>query len=71
MKKDEVNHPAHYNDGKIEHVDYAEDRGWLVHGCLYNASKYIHRAGKKGPMLTDLKKARWYLDRLITKTEQA
>jgi hypothetical protein len=32
---------------------------------LGNAVKYIWRAGDKGNLIEDLKKARWYLDREI------
>ena len=37
---------------------------------LGNAIKYISRAGKKGDYVTDLKKAIWYLEREIKRTEQ-
>ena len=38
--------------------------------CLANTIKYVARAGKKGALLEDLKKARWYLDRAITNLEK-
>jgi hypothetical protein len=31
--------------------------------------KYLWRAGEKGDALTDLRKARWYLDREIANLE--
>lgn len=71
IKYDEVNHPSHYTDGKIECIDYIQDkltseefRGF----CKGNALKYISRAGKKNPdkYNEDLKKAIWYLERAIT-----
>lgn len=37
--------------------------------CRGNAMKYIWRAGLKGDAVTDLKKARWYLDREIARLE--
>lgn len=58
-----VNHPSHYNRGKIEVIDFIEDQGLSFH--LGNVIKYIARAGSKGDKLEDLKKARWYLDRYI------
>lgn len=58
-----VDHPAHYNKGKIEVIDFIEDQGLSFH--LGNVIKYIARAGSKGDKLEDLKKARWYLDRYI------
>lgn len=58
-----VDHPSHYNKGKIEVIDFIEDQGLSFH--LGNVIKYIARAGSKGDKLEDLKKARWYLDRYI------
>lgn len=62
---DPVNHPSHYTDGKIEVIDFIEDKNLGFH--LGNAVKYISRAGKKDPSkkLEDLKKAQWYLNREI------
>lgn len=60
---DDINHPSHYNKGKIEVIDFIEDQGLSFH--LGNVIKYIARAGSKGDKLEDLKKARWYLDRYI------
>ena len=58
-----IDHPSHYNRGKIEVIDFIEDQGLSFH--LGNVIKYISRAGSKGDKLEDLKKARWYLDRYI------
>lgn len=62
---DSVNHPAHYTDGKIEVIDFIEDKKLGFH--LGNTVKYICRAGKKDPEKTieDLQKAEWYLHREI------
>lgn len=62
-----VNHPAYYNDGNIEVIDYIQDKGFISGFCLGNAIKYISRAGKKdlSTKIEDLSKARWYLDRYI------
>ena len=62
---DNVNHPSHYTDGKIEVIEYIEDKKLGFH--LGNAVKYISRAGKKDPSKTieDLEKAAWYLNREI------
>lgn len=69
MQYDNVNHPAHYTDGKIEVIDFIEDKQLGYH--LGNAVKYISRAGKKDPEKTaeDLRKAVWYLNRYIEKLE--
>lgn len=66
---DPINHPSYYC-GKIEVIDFIEDRGLGYH--LGNCVKYISRAGKKDPdkELEDLKKARWYLDRRIKNLEE-
>lgn len=63
--KDNVNHPSHYTDGKIEVIDYIEDKQLNYHRG--NAIKYISRAGKKNPEkeIEDLKKACWYINREI------
>ena len=66
---DPVNHPSHYTDGKIEVIDFIEDKHLGFH--LGNAVKYIARAGKKDPtkIVQDLKKARWYIERKIARLE--
>ena len=60
---EQVNHPTHYNTGKIEVIEIIEDQRLGFH--LGNAVKYILRAGKKDPTKTieDLQKAKWYLER--------
>jgi len=62
---DLVNSPSHYTDGKIEVIDFIEDKQLTYH--LGNAVKYISRAGKKDPAkhIEDLQKAAWYLNREI------
>lgn len=72
MKMDNVNNPAHYGNGSIECIDYIEDflnkdefQGYL----RGNIAKYLHRWPWKGKPVEDLKKARWYLDRLIEHAE--
>lgn len=66
---DVVNHPSHYNTGKIEVIEFIEDQKLNYH--LGNTVKYIARAGKKGvdKELEDLKKAAWYLARKIEELE--
>ena len=58
-----IDHPAHYNHGKIEVIDVIEDWGLGFH--LGNAVKYIGRAGHKGDTAEDIKKAIWYLERYL------
>ena len=71
-KFDNVNHPAHYNAGQIEVIAIQEAqlspeeyRGYIKGQVI----KYITRERHKNG-LEDLKKARWYLDRLIKKLEK-
>ena len=69
MQNDNVNHPSHYTDGKIEVIDFIEDKCLNFHRG--NAVKYIARAGKKNPEkeIEDLKKAAWYINREIERLE--
>lgn len=63
-----INHPPHYADGKIEVIDFIEDKN--LNFNLGNVVKYVARAGKKDKSkeLEDLEKALWYLQREINKT---
>lgn len=63
-----VNHPKHYNSGKIEVIDAIED--WNMGFCDGNVVKYVARHKLKGKPIEDLKKAKWYLERLIQQYEQ-
>ena len=62
-----VNKPPHYQSAEIECIDAiraATGDGFHYHlqGTIL---KYLWRYRYKGKPLEDLKKARWYLDRLI------
>jgi Protein of unknwon function (DUF3310) len=63
--EDAVNHPKHYNSGRIEVAEAIED--WKLDFHCGNVVKYVARAGKKDPTkeIEDLMKARWYLNRKI------
>ena len=67
MKRNQVDHPSHYNAGRIEVIDFIEDQN--LNFNLGNAVKYISRAGKKDPkkFREDLEKAVWYLNRELAK----
>ena len=69
MEEDPVNRPSHYTDGKIEVIDFIEDK--KLGFCLGNAIKYIARAGKKDKdkEAQDIKKAIWYLNRYLKELE--
>ncbi len=64
---DMVNNPPHYTQFAITPIDAIEC--WGLGFCLGNTVKYIARAEHKGVPLEDLKKARWYLDREISRRE--
>lgn len=72
---DNVNHPSHYNQSGIECIDAmkAMTEGTSVdpHAayCWQNSFKYLWRWPYKNG-LEDLRKARWYLDRLIKEVEK-
>ena len=67
---DNVNHPSHYTSGRIEVIDFIEDKDLGFH--LGNAVKYISRAGRKDTDKTieDLRKAVWYINRQIERLER-
>lgn len=69
VTKEKVNHPQHYNAGKIEVIDAICD--WELDFIEGNVVKYVTRAKHKEDELGDLKKARWYLDYLIKQLEQS
>jgi hypothetical protein len=72
---DNVNHPSHYNQAGIECIDAmkAMTEGTSVppHAayCWQNSFKYLWRWPYKNGV-EDLKKARWYLDKLIKEIEE-
>ncbi len=65
--RDNINHPSHYADTQIETIYIIQDKltaegfeGYLVG----NVIKYITRYRKKNGV-EDLKKAEWYIKKLI------
>ena len=60
---EQVNHPQHYNAGKIEAIDVIED--WKLNFSLGCVVKYICRAEFKDSTIQDLEKASCYLNREI------
>lgn len=66
-KQNLVNHPAHYNTGRIEIIDAIED--WKLGFHLGNAIKYVARSDSKKNKIQDLEKAIWYIRREIQKTK--
>lgn len=70
IQQDNINHPAHYNTGKIEVYDFIEDKE--LNYCRGNIVKYLVRAGikNKETEVEDLKKALWYLNKEIARLEK-
>jgi hypothetical protein len=66
--KDMVNSPAHYTQGDIECIDaiaqVVKDLDGMEAMCTGNAIKYLWRWKHKNG-IEDLKKAQWYLQRMI------
>ncbi len=66
--KDNVNHPSHYTQGAIECIEAIKEATKGLLGieavCTANIIKYVWRWKFKNGV-EDLRKARWYLDRLI------
>lgn len=67
-KVDVVNHPSHYTQGGIECIDALAAATVNLNGidavCTANAIKYLWRWKEKNGV-EDLKKAQWYINRLI------
>jgi hypothetical protein len=66
---DNVNHPSHYTEGKIECIEYIEDkltpeeyRGYIKGNVLKYITREKHKNGDE-----DIRKAKWYLDRLVNR----
>jgi hypothetical protein len=59
---DNVNHPSHYNAGSLEVIDAIEGLKLGFHAG--NVVKYVARYKHKNG-IEDLRKALWYLERLI------
>lgn len=75
-KHDPVNHPSHYTDGKIEVIDFINDK--KMNFNRGNVIKYVARAGKKASKalddkkkeIQDLEKAAFYLNDEIKRLKQ-
>ena len=70
---DMVNHPSHYTQGGIECIDALKaatvSKTGIEAVCTANAIKYLWRYEEKNG-IEDVKKARWYIDRLIRELEE-
>lgn len=68
IKKEAVNHPTHYNQGKVECIEAIESATIGKKGieafCVGNILKYLWRYENKNG-LEDVKKSQFYLNKLI------
>lgn len=73
IMNDNVLHPAHYNQSGIECIEAIKDatvgKTGIEAFCVGNAIKYLWRYEKKNG-LEDVKKAQFYINRLIQELEQ-
>lgn len=69
---DVVNHPSHYTKGSIECIDAIDSattgKSGIEAVCVANIIKYLYRYEEKNG-LEDVKKAKWYLNKLISELE--
>lgn len=65
---EQIDHPKHYNAGKIEAIDVIED--WKLNFSLGCVVKYICRAEYKDSTIQDLEKASWYLTQEIERRKK-
>ena len=65
-----INHPEYYGKNGIEVIDFIEAHG--LNFSRGNVIKYVVRAGLKDgeDELTALLKARWYIDREISRIKK-
>jgi hypothetical protein len=71
-KHDSVNRPSHYASGGVECIEAIKasmSREAFLGYLKGNVQKYLWRYEKKANPPEDLKKARWYLERLIAEQE--
>jgi len=65
MDRDEVDHPTHYTQAKIECIEVLEQLAKDGHDFrILNAMKYLWRYRYKGGA-NSLAKAQWYIQRVI------
>ena len=71
-RDDVINHPLQYTRGEVECIDAIDAAVSACPPdeavCVANIIKYVWRYNDKTPV-ESLKKAKWYLDRLVEKVE--
>ena len=70
---DNVNNPTHYTQGEIECIDCIKaatvNKVGIEAFCVGNVIKYLFRYENKNG-LEDIRKAQWYINRLIKELEE-
>ena len=66
--EEKVNHPPHYNKGKIEVIDAIE--AWDLNFNCGNVVNYVVRHKHKGTPIEDIEKAVWYLTRYLVQLKE-
>ena len=69
--KDAIDHPKHYTTVKIEVADAIAglNLNFLEGNIVKYVCRYKYKHGSPEKQLEDLKKAKWYLEKLITNRE--
>lgn len=75
-KVETVNHPPHYGGEENPYETIKVLRNWMTPEqytgfLLGNAIKYLSRAGKKGKLVEDLEKARWYVTEYVNTLKES
>lgn len=66
-----IDRPDYYQNGEFECIDIIESLGYIEGFCIGNILKYLWRYGRKDDdYVVDLRKAEWYLSRLINKLDK-
>lgn len=72
LTSDPVNSPSHYTSGDIECIDAIKasmTREAFLGYLKGNIQKYMWRYEKKINPIEDVKKARWYMNKLVDELE--
>ena len=70
IEPDLINKAPHYTKSNIEPIEFIEGLGIGEEFCIGNVIKYVSRYKHKNG-LEDLKKAQWYIERVIGKLEES
>lgn len=69
-KPDMVRLPPHYVVGQYECIEVAQALGFWEDALLFSAFKYLWRATRKGDLITDLNKCKFFLELRILKEQK-